>query len=60
MNYLLTKVPTHREWADDAKWLAFVIRQFGQQVLIETLRRLGTYDVSAGYFYVCCRNVAAK
>ena len=61
IRYLLTKcttVPTDDEWTRDARWLAFVVRKFGQPTLTEALRRVHGGSASRGYLYGVCRKIA--
>ena len=59
--YLITKVPSQSEWHGDAKWLAFVLRQFGEKNVTEALRRIDrTTAVSKAYFWGICRNVVKE
>ena len=60
LRYLLTRVPTECEWSDDARWVGFVIRNFGQVVVTEALRRVHGTCTTRPYFYGVCRNVAAE
>ena len=57
--YLITKVPSQSEWYGDAKYVAFVLRQFGEKNVTEALRRIDrTTAVSKRYFYGICKAVS--
>ena len=59
IRYLLTRLPTQSEWHGDARYVAFVLQQFGEATLLEALRRVDrTTAVSKAYFWGICRNVA--
>ena len=57
----LTYLSTKHEHLGDPKWLAFVIRNFGQSVVTEALRRVdGGPDITRGYFWGVCKRVSQE